>query len=80
MFLILTRPFIEFINLSDNSMYELPDNASFCNDKQRWNNEKWRCECKELIDMGKCNKGFTWNPSKCECECDTSCELWQYLD
>ena len=24
--------------------------ASVCNNKQRWNNNKCRCECKELID------------------------------
>ena len=32
------------------------------NNKQCWNNDKCRCECKELID--------NWNPSNCECECD----------
>ena len=26
--------------------------ASVCNNKQRWNNDKCRCECKELIDNG----------------------------
>ena len=26
-----------------------PD-ASVCNNKQRWNEDKWRCECKEFID------------------------------
>ena len=26
---------------------------SVCNDKQRWNNNKCRCECKKLIDVGK---------------------------
>ena len=36
-----------------------------CNDKQRWNNEKCRCEFKELIDNGRCGKGFIWNPSIC---------------
>ena len=25
--------------------------ASVCNNKKRWNNEKCRCECKELIDQ-----------------------------
>ena len=25
-------------------------NASVCNNKQRWNKDKCRCECKELID------------------------------
>ena len=24
--------------------------ASVCNNKQRWNEHKWRCECKEFID------------------------------
>ena len=45
-------------------------NASVCNNKQRWNNEKYRCECKELIDNGKCDKEFIWNSSNCEWECD----------
>ena len=27
-----------------------------CNNKQRWNEDKCRCECKELIDKGVCNK------------------------
>ena len=28
--------------------------ASVCNKKQRWNDDKCRCECKELIDKGVC--------------------------
>ena len=31
--------------------------ANVCNNKQRWNNDKCRCECKELTDKGVCNKG-----------------------
>ena len=31
---------------------------SVCNNKQRWNDDKCRCECKELIDKGVCEKGF----------------------
>ena len=54
--------------------------AIVCNNKQRWNNDKWRCECKELIDKGVCDKGFIWNPSNCECECDKSCYIGEYLD
>ena len=41
---------------------------------------KCRCECKELIDKGVCDKGFIWNPSNCECECDKSCDVGEYLD
>ena len=26
--------------------------VNVCNDKQRWNSDKCRCECKELIDKG----------------------------
>ena len=29
-----------------------------CNSKQRWNENKCRCECKELIDKGVCDKGY----------------------
>ena len=39
-------------------------------------NNKCRCECKELIDKGICNKGFIWNPSNIEFESDK----WEYLD
>ena len=51
-----------------------------CNSKQRWNEDKYRCECKELIDKGVCDKGYVWNPSNYECECDKSCGIAEYLD
>ena len=54
--------------------------ANVCNNKQRWNKDKRRCECKELIDKGLCNKGFIWNPSNCECECDKASDVGEYLD
>ena len=42
--------------------------------KQRWNEDKCRCKCKEeLID-----KGFVWNPSNCNCECGKSCDIGEY--
>ena len=46
----------------------------------RWNDDKCRCECKELIDKGMCDKGFIWNPNNCECECDKSYDIGEYLD
>ena len=39
--------------------------ASVCNNKQRWNEDKCRCEYKELIDKGVCDKAFIWNASNC---------------
>ena len=54
--------------------------ASISNNKQRWNGDKCRCECKELIDKEMCDKGFIWNPSNCECECDKTCDIGEYLD
>ena len=42
--------------------------------------DKCRCECKELIDKGVCDKGYVWNPSNYECECDKSCIIGEYLD
>ena len=53
---------------------------SICNNKQRWNDDKCRCECKELIDKGVCDKGIIWYPSNCECECYKSCDFSEYLD
>ena len=54
--------------------------ASVCNNKQFWNDDKCWCEYKELIDNGVCNKGYAWNPSNCECECDKACDIVEYLD
>ena len=54
--------------------------ASVCNIKQRWNEDKSRCECKELNEKRMRHNGFIWNPSNCECECDKSCDTGEYLD
>ena len=54
--------------------------ASVCNNKKRWNDDKCRCGCKKLIDKGGCDKGSIWNSSNCECECDKSCDTCEYLD
>ena len=54
--------------------------CKFSNNKQRWNEDICRCECKELIDKGSSDKGFLWNPSNCECECDKLCDIGEYLD
>ena len=43
-------------------------------------NQGCRCECKELVGKGICDKGFIFNPSICECECDKSCSIGEYLD
>ena len=51
-----------------------------CNNKQRWNKDKCRCECKELIDEGVCDKGFIWNASDYKCEYDTMCDIGEYLE
>ena len=53
---------------------------SVCNNKQRQNEDKYRCECKELIDKGICDRVFLWNPSNCECECNKLCDAGEYLD
>ena len=55
--------------------------AGVCRNKQRWNEGKFSCECREeLIDKGRCDKGFIWNPSSCNCECNKSCGIGEYLD
>ena len=55
-------------------------NKIICNNKQRWNKDQCRCECRELIDKGVYDKGFIFNPSNCKCEYDKSCNASQYLD
>ena len=52
--------------------------VSVCNNKQHWNNDKLRYECKELVEKGRCDDGFFWNPRIWEC--DKSCNIGQYLD
>ena len=54
--------------------------VSVRDNKQRWNKDKWRYECKELIDECICDKRFIWNPSICEWGCDKLSDIWQYLD
>ena len=68
------------IEWHETCKYECKFGANICNNKQRWNKDKCRCECKELIDKGVCNKGFIWNPSNCECEYDKACDVGEYLD
>ena len=55
-------------------------NGSVCNNKQRWNDNKYRCKCKELIDKGVCGKGFIWNLCNCESEFYKSCDFSEHLD
>ena len=55
--------------------------SAIYNDRQEWNENKCRCECKEdLVSKLACDKRYMWNPSTCSCECDRYCETGQYLD
>ena len=36
-----------------------------CNNKQKWNKEKCRCDCLKII---KCKICYSWNISNCRCE------------
>ena len=54
--------------------------ASVCDDKKRWNEDKCRCECKELIDKGRFDEGFIWNPSNCKYGCGKPCGVAEYLN
>ena len=74
-----------YIEWHETCKYECKFGENVCNNKQRWNKKKCRCECKELIDKGVCDKGFIWNhlnlfTSNCECECDKECDIGKYLD
>ena len=54
--------------------------GSVCNKEQRYNEDKCRRECKELIDKIICDERFIWNPTNCECQCDRSCDVGEYFD
>ena len=36
-----------------------------CNNLQKWNKDKCRCEC---LEIKKCRIGYSWNVSNCRCE------------
>ena len=59
----------EFIEWHETFKCECGLDAIVCNNKQCWNKDKCRCEWKELIDKGACDKGYAWNPRNCEFEC-----------
>ena len=69
-----------FIEWHETCKCECKFGEIVCNNKQRWNKNKCRCERKELIDKGACDKGFIWNPSNCECEFDKACGVSEYVD
>ena len=68
------------IEWHETCKYECKFGANICNNKQHWNKDKRRCECKKLIDKGVCEKGFISNPSNYNCECDKACDAREYLD
>ena len=71
---------IRHIEWHETCKWECKFGSNICNNKQWWNKDKYRCECKELIDQEACNRGFIWNPSNCECYCDKACDVGEYLD
>ena len=55
-----------FIKCHGKCKCECRLDAIVCNNKQHWNKNKCRRECKELVNKGACDKGFIWNSSNCE--------------
>ena len=39
--------------------------STVCDDKQKWNNNKCRCECSKIEN---CEDGYFWNVINCKCE------------
>ena len=68
------------IRLYETCKYFCRLNKIICNNKQRWNKDQCRFECKESIYKGLCDKGYIFNPSNCKCGRDKSCNTSQYLD
>ena len=36
-----------------------------CNNKQKWNKNKCRCEC---LEIKECDNNYSWNVANCRCE------------
>ena len=54
---------------------------SVYNLKQKWNDDKFRYECKELDNWISCKDNYIWNPSTRDCECNkVACKINEYLD
>ena len=60
----------KYIKWHQTSKCQCRLDASVYNIKKIWNEDKWRCEYKEVIDKGTCDKGFNSNSSNCECQCN----------
>ena len=53
------------IEWHERCKYKYRFEHGICNNEQRWNDDKSRCTCKELIDKRVGDKGFVWSPSNC---------------
>ena len=69
-----------YIKWHETCIFKCRLDASVCNNKLCWNNDKCRCQCKELIVKGICDKEFIWYLSNCECECNKLCDVGEYLN
>ena len=69
----------KYIKWHETCKWECRLDVIVSDNKQRWNKNKCRCECKELIDKGVCDKDFIWNPN-CECDCNKLCDFSENLD
>ena len=67
-----------YIKWHDTCQCKCRLDTSVCNNKQRRNEDKYRCECRELIDKGM--KDLSGIQKNCECECHKSCDIGEYLD
>ena len=67
------------IKWHESCKYKCRLDSSVRYNKHRWNEDKCRCGCKELIDKERWDKGFIWNPSHCNCKCDKSYDVGEYL-
>ena len=77
--LILTTNETRHIESHETCKCDCKFGATVCNNKQHWNIDKYRCECKELIEKEMCDNRFIWNPNNCECECEKACDVGEYF-
>ena len=45
--------------------FKCKSDGTKCNSNQKWNNDNFRCDCKNIIYV---KKDYIWNPTTCSCK------------
>ena len=69
-----------FLVQHESCQFKFRLNENVYNTKQKWNHDKFQCQCKELADWSSCKGDLMWNLSTCDCEGDKAFKIVEYLN